>query len=657
MFGSVLVANRGEIAVRVMRTCQRLGIRALAVYSEADRDALHVRLADDARLIGPPPAAQSYLDASAILAVAREMGAQAIHPGYGFLSENAAFARAVRAAGLVWIGPPPEAMEALGDKARARALAERIGVPVLPGYHGEEQSIERLGYEAERLGFPLLVKAAAGGGGRGMRVALDFSELANAVTASRREAEASFGDGRLLLERYVARPRHVEVQVIADSHGEVVVLGERECSIQRRHQKLIEESPSTAVDAALRARLGEIAVRLVREAGYENAGTIELLLDEQRDPYFLEVNARLQVEHPVTELVTRLDLVELQLRVAAGERLPVRQHGVSLHGHAIEARVIAEDPVSGFLPSSGRLDRFVVPQGSHVRVDTGVESGSEVPPYYDSLLAKVIAYGPDRASACERLVDALLHTEVEGVATNVDLILAVLNDPAFRAGDLATTFLAEHGVVESLAAPPPEVAAAAAVWLASEPRESLDPWTALRSWRVGGLSQPSRWLVGVAEVSVLLSRRPESNRGSLAVSVGGVELVAEALGRGRARLSRGAAHLEPIDADRALVSWDGRHYRVRLAPAPRGAAVDSRSAVSGGAGVLRAPMPGRIVHVAIKDGDTAYAGETLVVLEAMKMEHAVQATSSVQVVRVAVAVGDQVAAGAVLVELAADEAP
>ena len=492
---SLLVANRGEIAVRIIRTCRRLGIRTIAVYSDVDAHAGHVAEADEAYRLGPPPAAESYLNQAAILEAARAAKATAIHPGYGFLAENADFAQACLDAGLVWVGPPPAAMRALGDKARAKALAEQHGVPLLPGYHGEDQSAETLQHHADRIGYPVLIKASAGGGGRGMRVVDSADAFADALEAARREALKNFGDDRVLLERYVQRPRHVEVQIFGDQHGHLIHLGERECSIQRRHQKLIEESPSPAVDADLRARMGEAALRLARAAGYVNAGTVEFLLDEQGQFAFLEVNARLQVEHPVTEAVTGLDMVELQLRIAAGEALPITQDDVRFDGHAIEARIIAEDPLAGFLPSSGMIHHLHNPHS--VRVDTWVQDGTQVSPYYDSLLAKVIAHGPTRAAAARELADALKEMRVEGVKHNVDLLLAVVQHPAFRRGDLHTGFLDEHRIIEELAVVPPPVLAAVSALDFLVPEQEEDPWRAHSGWRLARVDQPgdleSRW--------------------------------------------------------------------------------------------------------------------------------------------------------------------
>ena len=649
MFASVLVANRGEIALRVIRTCRRLGIRTIAVYSDADSRAPHVRAADAAVRIGAGPAAESYLVIEAILAAARATGAQAIHPGYGFLAENASFADAVIAAGLAWIGPPPAAMRALGDKARAKALAEANGVPVLPGWHGDAATDDELAALAAGIGFPLLVKASAGGGGRGMRVVRAPGELAEALAGARREALAGFGDDRLLLERFVERPRHVEVQILGDAHGTLVHLGERECSVQRRHQKLIEESPSPAVGPVLRASMGEAALRLARAAGYANAGTVEFLLDDTGAFFFLEVNARLQVEHPVTEAVTGLDLVEQQLRVAAGEPLAFGQADVRFDGHAMELRVVAEDPLTGFLPSTGVVTAFDVPAG--VRVDTGIAAGSVVSPFYDSLIAKVIAHGPDRAATIASLRDALDRTRIDGVATNLDLLAAVLDEPAFLAGDLHTGFLDEHRILGRLTDVPDEAVAAAAVALsqggAGDPGVALastpaDPWHAIVPWRLSRAGEPSRWIAGGRERGALVTQRGvETAR----VSVDGREISADLE----------AAAVEPAGPGRTVttVTWEGRRHRLRLAPA---LAVEAAAASSDEPDALTAPMPGRIVRIAVAVGDLVRANEPLVVLEAMKMEHVISAAAPGRVAHLHVAVGDRVLRGAPLVELEAPEA-
>jgi acetyl-CoA carboxylase biotin carboxylase subunit len=443
-FNKILIANRGEIAVRIIRACHEMGIRTVAVYSDADRAALHVRFAHEAYRLGPPPAAESYLDIEKILDAARRSGAEAIHPGYGFLAENATFAAACRDAGVVFIGPPPEAMEALGDKVRARELMTQAGVPVTPGtppLTGEADEVAQL---AEQIGYPVLLKAAAGGGGKGMRIVREAGELPSLLAQARGEAQSSFGDPTVFLEKFVVRPRHIEVQVIADHHGNCVHLGERECSIQRRHQKLIEESPSVVVDDKTRAEIGALAVQAVQAAGYRNAGTVEFLRDEGGSFYFMEVNARLQVEHPVTEMVTGIDLVQQMIRVAAGTKLPFKQQDIKWSGHAIECRIVAEDPARGFAPSPGTIRGLRPPHGPGVRYDGGTYAGYTVPVFYDPMIAKLIVWGQDRREAIARMARALDELRIDGLSTSVGFHKTVMGHPAFIAGDLHTGFLEEH---------------------------------------------------------------------------------------------------------------------------------------------------------------------------------------------------------------------
>jgi acetyl-CoA carboxylase biotin carboxylase subunit len=441
MFKKVLVANRGEIAVRVIRACRELGIRTVAVYSEADRDSLHVRMADEAFCIGPPPAADSYLNIPNILSTAELLGVDAIHPGYGFLSEDPRFAEICRDAKITFIGPPPEAMEAMGNKAKAREIAQRAGVPVVPGSPGPVRN-EREAYQvADRLGYPLLVKASAGGGGRGMRVVHSREDLGRALQTAQREAEAAFGSGELYLEKYLEEPRHVEVQILADARGNAVHLGERDCSVQRRHQKLLEEAPAPGLSPRLRAQLHRAALRLVQAIGYVNAGTVEFLVDRQENFYFLEMNTRIQVEHPVTEAVTGLDLVAEQIRIAAGERLRFSQRDVEFRGHALECRINAEDPAHDFRPSPGRVVSFVPPGGPGIRVDTHVYAGYTIPPYYDSLIAKVVAWGRDRTEAIARMERALREFEITGIRTTIPLHRAILDNAFFRRGEVYTNFV------------------------------------------------------------------------------------------------------------------------------------------------------------------------------------------------------------------------
>jgi len=496
LFRKVLVANRGEIAVRVIRTCRVMGLPTVAVFSEADRAARHVREADEAVEIGPAEAARSYLSIDAIVTAARATGAEAVHPGYGFLSQNGDFADAVTGAGLVFVGPPGDVHRRMGDKRGARRLMTAAGVPVLPGYDGEEQADARLLLEARRVGWPVMLKPSRGGGGKGMRVVRGEDGFVSALAASRREAKAAFGDETMLLERFVERPRHVEVQVLADGGGRVVHLGERECSIQRRHQKVVEETPSPALAPAAREALCAAGLAAARAAGYVNAGTVEFLLSADGTFAFLEMNTRLQVEHPVTEAVTGLDLVRLQLEVAAGRPLPLRQEDVAGRGHALECRLYAEDPANDDLPSPGRVLHLAEPAGPGIRCDSGLALGSEVSVHYDPLLAKVVAWGFDRAEAIERMRDALRRTAVLGVVTNLARLRSIVEHPAFVAGELHTGFIDEHlGELTPRACPPPEAIAAVAAVLARAGRHGAaapashatpDPWSGLGAWRLGG---------------------------------------------------------------------------------------------------------------------------------------------------------------------------
>jgi 3-methylcrotonyl-CoA carboxylase alpha subunit len=495
LFRKVLIANRGEIAVRIARTCRVMGIPTVAVYSEADRGALHTRVCDDAVEIGPPEASSSYLSVERLLDAARRTGADAVHPGYGFLSQNGDFADAVAAAGLVFIGPPGDVHRRMGDKKGARRLMAAAGVPIVPGYEGDDQQDATLVGEAERIGWPVLIKPSRGGGGKGMRVVARAADFPGAIAASRREARAAFGDDAVVLERFLERSRHVEVQVLADTTGETIHLGERECSIQRRHQKVVEETPSPALTPPLRAALCAAGVAAARAARYRNAGTVEFLLDPQARYYFLEMNTRLQVEHPVTEAVTGLDLVRLQLEIAAGRPLPLRQEDVVSRGHALECRLYAEDPDRDDLPSPGRVLHFAPPEGPGIRVDSGIAAGSEVTVHYDPLLAKLVTWGADRGEAVARMAEALARTVVLGVVTNLSRLRAIVEHPAFRAADLHTGFIDEH--LRALATPacPPAIALAAAAAAltsgssngsgrASTPAAS-SPWSELGAWRLG----------------------------------------------------------------------------------------------------------------------------------------------------------------------------
>jgi acetyl-CoA carboxylase biotin carboxylase subunit len=620
VFKKILVANRGEVALRIISACRELGIRTVAVYSEADRDALHVRFADEDVCIGPYPSAASYLNISAIVSAAEITEADAIHPGYGFLSENAYFAEILQDCHITFIGPSPEAVRKMGDKSLARRTVAAAGVPTVPGSPGPVETLDEALAFARKAGYPVILKASAGGGGRGMRVARDERELSGAFDTARTEAETAFGSAEVYLEKYLEEPRHIEFQVFGDSRGSLRHMGERECSIQRRHQKLIEESPSAALDEGLRNRMGEAAIAAARSVSYTNAGTVEFLLDATtRQFFFLEVNARLQVEHPVTEFLTGLDLVEQQLRVAAGESLSIGQ--VRLDGHAIEARVIAED--ADFLPSTGRLRVFTPP--TSLRVDSGVVQGSEVSAFYDSLLAKVIAHAPSRTEAIRALARGLAEFEIEGVQSNLDLLLATIQSAAFVAGDLHTGVLAEQPAAET----PAEVLAAAAVARAP------------RAWRLGRLDQPVRLEPG-GEVCVTQDLRDAH---SWHVRVGADEVVAEVLADGSARVNGELARLGA-----GWVEWRGHLYRVRAAP-PLDVEDFAHAASAAGGGGLTAPMPGRVVKVAVAAGDHVSPNQALVVLEAMKMEHVVEAPHAGVVSQVCVEPGQQVSAGELLLDL------
>jgi acetyl-CoA/propionyl-CoA carboxylase, biotin carboxylase, biotin carboxyl carrier protein len=643
MFERVLIANRGEVAVRIERTLARLGIESVAVFSDADATAPHVRGADRAVHIGPTPARDSYLSIERVLDAAVRSGADAVHPGYGFLSERPDFAAACADAGLVFVGPGPEAMALLGDKATARVVAAEAGVPTLPGWSGEDQSDEEI---VDRVGegdLPLLVKAAAGGGGKGMRLVRSRGELAEALAAARREAAAAFGDDRLLIERYVETSRHLEIQLIADSHGAAIYLGERECSLQRRHQKVIEEAPSPVVGDELRERMGEAAVALARHAGYVNAGTVELIA-ERDDPsrfYFLEVNTRLQVEHPVTEAVTGLDLVELQLRVAAGEPLPLDQADVERRGWAIEARIYAEDPAAGFLPATGTVIAYREPGG--VRVDSGIEQGSVVGTDYDPMLAKVIASGDDRAEALERLRRALAELAVVGPTTNAAYLRALLARPEVREGEIDTGLIERLGDAIAPPAAPPELTALALVAMLGEATDD-DPWSDRAGWRVQGPVWTSRTLDGPAgsiEVAVRAA-----TAGAWDWRVGDATGTLTYDGASLAHQRRVSVFR---DGDAVwVVDGDVGPLRFALAEGAEGAA-------GAGEGTLEAPMPGTVAQLRVEPGAAVTAGETLVVLESMKMEIQVQSPRDGTVAAVLVAAGDLVERGATLIELADEE--
>jgi acetyl-CoA/propionyl-CoA carboxylase biotin carboxyl carrier protein len=632
VFDTVLVANRGEIAVRVLRTLRLLGVRSVAVYSDADADAPHVALADVAVRIGPAAAAQSYLSIPAVIEAARATGAQAIHPGYGFLSENTAFAAACEEAGITFVGPPAPAIEAMGDKIRAKQTVAKAGVPVVPGSDGAGLSDDDLAAAVEQIGYPVLLKPSAGGGGKGMHEVHHPEQLADAIASARREARGSFGDDTLLVERLVSTPRHIEIQVMADAHGNVIHLGERECSLQRRHQKIVEEAPSALLGEAQRAAMGAAAVEAARAVGYTGAGTVEFIVEGDRadDPafYFMEMNTRLQVEHPVTEMVTGLDLVELQLRVAAGEPLPIGQEDVHLRGHAVEVRVYAEDPSSGFLPTGGRILALHEPEGPGVRVDSGVAEGFVVGSEYDPMLAKIIAHGSDRAEALRRLDAALRDTVLLGLDTNVGFLRALLADDDVRAARLDTGLVGRRGTAWTTSELPADVLAATAAhaMLALEPAGPVvDPFDVPGGWRVGEPAWTTWQMLVAGREPVIVRVRGRAE--SAECVVGNDRPVAL---RARRRTPRDLeVTLDGVTrryhcafaGDALWLGRDGCAWGVRE-QAPLEAAA---TAEDGAGGPVLSPMPGTVTVVEVTEGQQVSAGQRLVVVEAMKMEHVLTA--------------------------------
>jgi 3-methylcrotonyl-CoA carboxylase alpha subunit len=649
----LLIANRGEIAVRIIRACRELGIRTVAVYSEPDAEAMHHRLADESYLIGPAAATESYLDIGSMIEALEKSGTDSVHPGYGFLAENAEFARAVERAGATWVGPAPESMELMGSKVSAKRLARQAEVPTVPGY-SEEASPERLAEEAERIGYPVLVKASAGGGGRGMRVVERSEDFLEAYESATREAEAAFGDGTVFLEKAVVDPRHVEVQVIADDYGNVIHLGERDCSIQRRHQKVVEEAPSPAITEELRRELGAAAVRLTKAAGYRNAGTVEFLLSGE-EFYFLEMNTRLQVEHPVTELVTGLDLLHLQLAVAAGEPLPVTQDGVSVRGSAIEVRLYAEDPRTA-MPSGGEMLLFEPPEGPGIRNDVGIESGDSVPLDYDPMLAKLIVHAPDRPSAVARMRNSLKEYLALGVTTNLPLLRQIADHEAFGAGETTTGFLEAHGLtIPSEPETPPEAPIAAAVGemsggMSGEGPASTDPF-ATGSVQPGGIHR-LRYRLGDTEWDIRAERR-SSRRWSLDLDGRQWEVEVVARRGGRLYLSINGRRIRcgvTLDGRDVLVGLEGHGYRLTK---PRPLSLDDLGAGAGASQEtsLTAPMPGTVIKVLVEEGVEVEAKQSILILEAMKMEQSIQAPYAGTVRKLPFEAGSRVSGGATLAEI------
>ncbi|HTQ84395.1 MAG TPA: biotin carboxylase N-terminal domain-containing protein [Pseudolabrys sp.] len=640
MFSSVLIANRGEIACRIARTAKRLGLRTIAVYSQADAGALHVRLCDEAHDIGPPPASESYLRVDKLITVAKATRADCVHPGYGFLSENAEFAQACRDAGIAFVGPPPSAIRAMGLKDRAKALMEKAGVPVVPGFHGEKQDAKFLKEKAYEIGYPVLIKAVAGGGGKGMRRVDRHADFDEQLAGAQREAKAALGDARVLIEKYVTSPRHIEMQIFADRHGNAIHLNERDCSLQRRHQKVIEEAPAPGMSAELRAAMGKAAVAAAKAAGYEGAGTIEFIADGSAGLkagafWFMEMNTRLQVEHPVTEAVTGLDLVAWQFRIAAGERLPLTQAQVPLDGHAVEARLYAEDPERGFLPSTGRLVALSLPTGDGLRVDSGVEQGSDITPFYDPLIAKVIAHGANRDAALDLLAAALDRTIVAGPRSNAGFLSRLCRAAEFRGGAFDTGFIDRNLAV--LGAAPQSVDKAAAALGAKvllqrerariaeaagpEAGAPASPWDADDAFQFAG---GRRLMLPVLVEGENVVAQGGYAAGVPAVTVDGIAAAVD------------ATAIETADA--VYVLRHGRQTKVAL----RDLAIDE-AGDHGGGGLVRAPMHGKVLDILVEKGATVVRGQRLAIIEAMKMEHTLTAPIDGTVAEIAVQKDAQVA--------------
>ena len=669
MFKKILIANRGEIAVRIMATCREMGIGTVAVYSDVDAHAYHVRIADEAYPIGPAPATQSYLQIETLLAVAQRSGAEAIHPGYGFLSENADFVEACERAGIVFIGPSAKAMRAMGAKISAKQIARSVDAPTVPGYAGESQDETLLLSEAQRIGFPLLVKASAGGGGKGMREVHNAETFLEQLAGAKREALASFGDDTVFLERLIQQPRHVEIQILGDMHGNMISLGERECSIQRRHQKIVEESPSVALTLALRAEMGATAVRIAQAAGYVNAGTMEFILDDDKHYYFLEMNTRLQVEHPVTELVTGLDLVRHQLLIASGAPLALTQEQIRHRGHAIEVRIYAEDAEHNFLPSTGTIDTFTIPEGPGIRVDSGIENGDEITQFYDPMIAKLIVYGENRDVAISRLQRALEQSALFGVTTNIPLLHSIALHPAFRKGNTHTGFLNEYHLLTPIPSQklPQAVLIAVAIYEATQElriahtqatssTQPTNPWKTLGPWRMIGEARRIVYRHQEQEHTIALMQASAANAWNVSIDGQAVGTIEYTLGNeGLVLLKQGETqtriYVHTQETGEVQVMLNGSLYRLERKQPP-----DVDGTAHGGGMVrsqktLTAPMAGTIAKVQVHDGDMVEELQVLVILSAMKMEHAIIAPHEGKVRHVHYQEGDVVRGGAVVVEM------
>ncbi len=661
-FEKVLVANRGEIACRVFRTCKRLGIRTVAVYSEADRNAMHVRLADEAHLIGGPAARDSYLRSDRIIEVAKRAGAQAIHPGYGFLSENPEFAEACSQAGIVFIGPPSEAIRVMGSKSAAKNLMENAGVPLVPGYHGDDQGFARLSEASKAIGYPVMIKATAGGGGKGMRIVRVPEEFSEALESCRRESKAAFGDDRVLVERYLEHPRHIEIQIFADQHGNLIHLFERDCSVQRRHQKVLEEAPAPGLSTAQRDAMGRTALDAARAVGYVGAGTVEFIVAADGNFYFMEMNTRLQVEHPVTEMITGQDLVEWQLRIAAKEPLPLKQTGLSIRGHALEARIYAEDPERGFIPSIGQLRHVSYPESSdQVRIDTGVEQGDEISQHYDPMIAKLVVWGETRDSALRQMRRALSETRIVGVSSNVPFLSRVVSHDGFRGGEYDTGLIEDHEdqLLPRMSEPSSRALLCGALAtlmtdaasVKSPQSDPNSPWSSLGAWRLNGH----------AERTISFNMGDGLTNVSVRCGIDDYTLTLEGASYAAFGKLGPNGRLDATLEGHRLVAWafpDGDYLQIFLDDeTARLEVVDllrTTNSLPGSLGGLEAPMPGTIISLLVEAGAEVTQGTPLLILEAMKMEHTVRAPSAGRVNRFRYAVGDQVPDGAELVDFDPD---
>ena len=671
MFDSLLIANRGEIACRIAATARRLGIRVIAVYSDADAESRHVALSDAALHIGPSPARESYLDIDHLIDAIRRSGAQAVHPGYGFLSENAEFAEAVAAAGAVFVGPPPAAIRAMGSKVNAKRIMGAAGVPLVPGYHEDDQDPAVLAAAAESIGFPVLIKASAGGGGRGMRRVDSAGEFEKALEGAKREAMTGFGDDTVLIEKFVTQPRHIEMQVFADSHDNAVHLFERDCSIQRRHQKVVEEAPAPGVTPAMRTAMGDAAIAAARAIGYEGAGTVEFIVEGAKTGrsdgfYFMEMNTRLQVEHPVSEMITGQDLVEWQLTVAAGKPLPLRQDQIAANGHAIEVRLYAENPARNFMPQTGRLSHLRLPEPSpHIRVDTGIREGDSVSMYYDPMIAKIVTWDTDRSATLRRMRGALMATEIAGITTNLPFLAAIAAHPAFGAAELETGFIETHSadlIPEATPASRETLALAALAELLNIAAEAASragtvadahsPWHARNGWQLSGCSETTLHFTDDAirkSPVIAIRARPEDGGYRLFLPEGDAMVRGEMGSTGALLAEFDGARLSVTilrDGDALQIIGPGHNHRLRRADP---AAATESLAVTGGR--ITAPMPGRVIAVHAAAGDKVRTGQALLVLEAMKMEHIVLAPGDGVIAQVRCAAGDQVADGEELLSL------